>query len=525
LKIFLLCLICCPQPFIETPSEDYEEFLEGFECQTNHETPPCRRGTECTIGSQCGAKDFNSTTGPPNFCGIDETTGEDMFCCSDKNGQSISDLQPPQFPTASNEPRPCVDHSTHCKRWAKNYPESCSPGHESYIFMREVCQSSCKRCGDNGCVDHYEKCQIWSRDGHCATNPLFMFFNCRESCGSCGFKSPQNEEKQIVDRKQYTDVLSSDFTCGESKQREDIAGLEKPKDQIVPKQDNVDSSDSGTCTNVIISDRYAITAAHCFETHAINPREKRISVTIRDGTIYQESIGVRRMWIHPQRNVAFFGAAYFDIAVLELERRIIYDFDKYGDSPACIGKEKNLENQVALTQGFGITENTRDLADFESKLLETNVTLISNEECYNKLRKNQNVNLKGSARRAMPEGVTDQMLCTLGIIKQIGNRTIVSGPCRGDSGGPLYMFDKSGSTKTLVGIQSGGAGCGSVRFKDAPKWWMRVASFADWIECYVKKALTSNISHRNVERKCFRKSKRPFPKKCEHADLTIDTCT
>ena len=43
-----------------------------------------------------------------------------------------------------------------------------------------------------------------------------------------------------------------------------------------------------------------------------------MSVTIRDGTIYQESIGVRRMWIHPQRNVAFFGAAYFDIAVLEL---------------------------------------------------------------------------------------------------------------------------------------------------------------------------------------------------------------
>ena len=98
------------------------------------------------------------------------------------------------------------------------------------------------------------------------------------------------------------------------------------------------------------------------------------------------------------------------------ERRIIYDFDKYGDSPACIGKEKNLKNQVALTQGFGITENIRDLADFESKLLETNVTIISNDECYDKIRNNPNVNLKGSARIAMPEGVTDQMLCTLGIV-------------------------------------------------------------------------------------------------------------
>ena len=69
------------------------------------------------------------------------------------------------------------------------------------------------------------------------------------------------------------------------------------------------------------------------------------------------------------------------------ERRIIYDFEKFGDSPACIGKEKNLENQVALTQGFGITENTTDLAYFKPKLLETNVTLISNDDCYNKIRK------------------------------------------------------------------------------------------------------------------------------------------
>ena len=104
------------------------------------------------------------------------------------------------------------------------------------------------------------------------------------------------------------------------------------------------------------------------------------------------------------------------------ERRIIYNFEKYGDSPACIGKEKNLKNQKALTQGFGITENTRDLANFESKLLETNVTVISNDECYAKIKENPNVNLKGSARIAMPEGVTDQMLCTLGIV----NGSVVS---------------------------------------------------------------------------------------------------
>ena len=40
-----------------------------------------------------------------------------------------------------------------------------------------------------GCVDEYEKCPQWSRLGHCSNNPYFMNFNCRESCGTCGFKS------------------------------------------------------------------------------------------------------------------------------------------------------------------------------------------------------------------------------------------------------------------------------------------------------------------------------------------------
>ena len=85
-----------------------------------------------------------------------------------------------------------------------------------------------------------------------------------------------------------------------------------------------------------------------------------------------------------------------------------------------------MENQVALVQGYGITENTLDLSDFVPTLLETNVTVISNDECYDKIRDISHSNLKGSAKRAMPDGVTDQMLCTLGIVKQIGNREIVS---------------------------------------------------------------------------------------------------
>ena len=43
------------------------------------------------------------------------------------------------------------------------------------------------------------------------------------------------------------------------------------------------------------------------------------SVTIRDGTKYEEVIGVRREWVYPWR--FDFASAYYDIAVMELGKR------------------------------------------------------------------------------------------------------------------------------------------------------------------------------------------------------------
>ena len=40
-----------------------------------------------------------------------------------------------------------------------------------------------------GCVDEYAMCPQWSRSGYCHKESQFMYFHCRESCGSCGFKS------------------------------------------------------------------------------------------------------------------------------------------------------------------------------------------------------------------------------------------------------------------------------------------------------------------------------------------------
>lgn len=52
--------------------------------------------------------------------------------------------------------------------------------------------------------------------------------------------------------------------------------------------------------------------------------------------------------------------------------------------------------------------------------------------------------------------------------------------CRGDSGGPLQIFDKS-KTARIVGIVSFGISCGT----QLPGIYTRVAHYVDWIASHV----------------------------------------
>ena len=103
--------------------------------------------------------DFTNST-PPQSCGFDRETGEDKFCCldSDSDNKRIKTPQPPLFKKDSKA-YPCVDHTPYCKQWLKNNDFHCTPNYRkdknnflrswnSYPFMREVCQESCKTKSD-----------------------------------------------------------------------------------------------------------------------------------------------------------------------------------------------------------------------------------------------------------------------------------------------------------------------------------------------------------------------------------------
>ena len=75
---------------------------------------------------------------------------EVLHCCETQNGGIKVDLtpQPPKFKLDNGEAYECSDHTSHCERWARDFPQSCTnSSHESFEFMRFSCMKSCKLCG------------------------------------------------------------------------------------------------------------------------------------------------------------------------------------------------------------------------------------------------------------------------------------------------------------------------------------------------------------------------------------------
>jgi hypothetical protein len=73
-----------------------------------------------------------------------------------------------------------------------------------------------------------------------------------------------------------------------------------------------------------------------------------------------ENVEVKRTFIHPFYNYPQF---YHDIAVSELGRRIEYDYDRFGDTPTCLGAENDLEGLTAIVQGYGRTSEGKLLSN------------------------------------------------------------------------------------------------------------------------------------------------------------------
>ena len=112
------------------------------------------------------------------------------------------------------------------------------------------------------------------------------------------------------------------------------------------------------------------------------------------------------------------------------ERRVEFEYAKYGDTPACLSDELNLPDQNLLLQGFGRQATDEKIGE----LLELELKTISNEECYADLTSQKNhrgFNPGNSTRvrNSLYEGVTDQILCTKLTCNLEENNTELSAKC------------------------------------------------------------------------------------------------
>ncbi|XP_065084987.1 trypsin-1-like isoform X4 [Ochlerotatus camptorhynchus] len=205
------------------------------------------------------------------------------------------------------------------------------------------------------------------------------------------------------------------------------------------------------CGASIVSDRFLLTAAHCFR-HS-NATSVRLG-TIEAGDAYAETITIAKIHRHPKYRSL---SRTNDIALIELRTSITMNSNV---RPVCLYTEGE---ELPATQNLTLIGWGKDNSDETSKvLLKGIVRPVVRFDCQQRYD-------KGILRI----NITDGHMCALGDQSAQGRFTDA---CQGDSGGPLVM--KRDDRYYLVGVVSTGPGCGDAQLAGIYTW---VSKYVQWI--------------------------------------------
>ncbi|XP_068096975.1 transmembrane protease serine 4 [Hyperolius riggenbachi] len=237
------------------------------------------------------------------------------------------------------------------------------------------------------------------------------------------------------------------ITCGTNHKKERIVGGHDSSIESTPWQVSLQYSGTHTCGGSVLTSRYIMTAAHCFQKGERQVDKWRVEAG-HETLTYLFSAKVDKIYVHSKYVL---DQKPYDIGIMRLKSDLGFSATVL---PVCLpGFDNSLANNAPLVvTGWGHT--VEGGANLAPTLQEVNINLISNDIC--------NPEYFGQ--------ITDTMMCA-------GRLSGGADTCQGDSGGPMVSLGTN-SHWQQVGIVSWGDGCGRA---GKPGVYTKVSSYVSWI--------------------------------------------